>query len=387
MDQGTISIFFALLRSAIRGTRLTGEEIGLYSDEKLADLIQLSKKHDVLHLLALGLQQNDLMPQNDDHLGKSVFKAVYRYEQLNYEFGRLCETLESAKIAFLPLKGSVLRKYYPEPWMRTSCDIDILVHPEDLETAISHLVEALQYEDGERATHDVSLYSPSGQHVELHFDLLEEGRANHAVDILKSVWDYTSLHDGTQYRYEMSDAFFYFYHVAHMAKHFEGGGCGIRSLIDLWLLERIDDAAPEARDALLEQGGLLKFANAARALAAVWLEGAAMSDRSLRMQDYILQAGIYGSMENRVALQQKKKGGKLGYIRSRLFVPYVILKRYYPILEKHRWLMPLMQVRRWFMLLNPRVAKRVKREMSINGNVERARVEELNSLLTDLNLH
>ena len=35
--------------------------------------------------------------------------------------------IKKVQIPFLPLKGSVIRQYYPEPWMRTSCDIDILV--------------------------------------------------------------------------------------------------------------------------------------------------------------------------------------------------------------------------------------------------------------------
>ena len=48
------------------------------------------------------------------------------------EYENLCSAFEKAQIPFLPLKGSVIRKYYPEAWMRTSCDIDILVHDEDV---------------------------------------------------------------------------------------------------------------------------------------------------------------------------------------------------------------------------------------------------------------
>ena len=44
-----------------------------------------------------------------------------------------CNALEKAQIPFVPLKGSVIRKYYPEAWMRTSSDIDVLVHKEDVE--------------------------------------------------------------------------------------------------------------------------------------------------------------------------------------------------------------------------------------------------------------
>lgn len=96
--------------------------------------------------------------------------------------------------------------------------------------------------------------------------------------------------------------------------------------------------------------------------------------------------GVYGSTDNRVALQQKKKGGRIGYVLSRIFIPYAKLKRYYPVLEKHRWLMPLMQIRRWFMLLNPDVAKMAKREMAINGNLAKTKTDEMNSFLDDIGL-
>ena len=46
--------------------------------------------------------------------------AIYRYEKINYELNRLRSALNEAQIPFIPLKGSVLRQYYPEPWMRTS---------------------------------------------------------------------------------------------------------------------------------------------------------------------------------------------------------------------------------------------------------------------------
>ena len=77
----------------------------------------------------------------------------------------------------MPLKGSVLRASYPQDWMRTSCDIDILVHREDLERAVELLVEKKQYRREVTNLCDVSLYAPSGVHLELHYDLVLENRS------------------------------------------------------------------------------------------------------------------------------------------------------------------------------------------------------------------
>lgn len=387
MDQRTIQILFALLRSAIRGTKLTEEENKLYSPELLSDLLKLSSKHDVVHLLVLGLKQNELIPKERSDIEQYIFQAVYRCERSTYEYDHLCVALEKAQIPFLPLKGSVIRKYYPEPWMRTSCDIDVLVRENDLQRAVSCLSDNLAYRSEAQNSHDVSMFSQSGVHIELHYNLVEDGRANNSSEILKSAWDMSAVRDGYAFWHEMSDKLFYFYHIAHMAKHFENGGCGIRPFIDLWILDGIQDADTEKRNELLHRGNLLKFAEAARTLSEVWFGDRKPDETTLQMQEFLLHGGIYGSTDNRVALGQKKKGGRLGYLLSRIFIPYTKLKGYYPILEKHRWLMPLMQVRRWFMLLKPDVAKMAKQEMSVNGKLSKTKSDEMNSFLDNIGLN
>ena len=315
MDQRAVELLFALLRSALGATATAEAEREGISSETVQALLKMAASHDVDHLLLLGLKKSGALPRECAGEEKRILKAIYRHEQLQYEYERLCEALEKAEIPFLPLKGAVIRGLYPEPWMRTSCDIDVLVHREDLERAILQLSEQLKYAEKERATHDVSLFSPSGVHVELHFDLVEEGRANNAIRILNTVWEKASLRENSSFWYEMTDEMFYFYHVAHMAKHFESGGCGIRPFLDLYLLDQTEGAKAK-RDELLAQGNLLKFTETARALSASWFGGAELDPLAEQMQDFVLHGGAYGSSENRVALQQKKKGGQWGYFVS-----------------------------------------------------------------------
>ena len=85
-------------------------------------LYKLSKAHDLAHLVGDALIKNDLIG-NDEikaKYQKQVMIAIYRYEKINYELNHLRSALNEAQIPFIPLKGSVLRQYYPEPWMRTS---------------------------------------------------------------------------------------------------------------------------------------------------------------------------------------------------------------------------------------------------------------------------
>ena len=384
MSQENTKELFVLLRSAIRGEKLT--EKNSYSLEQLYGLLKISSKHDLDHFLALGLKQNELISQKDIEIDKCILKAVYRYEQLNYEYKNLCDIFEAKGIPFIPLKGSVIREYYPEPWMRTSCDIDILIHTDDIERASALLVDECGYTFERKGSHDVSFLAPNNMHIELHYDLIEEGCANLSAEVLASVWENTVVRAGFEYWYEMTDEMFYFYHIAHMAKHFEEGGCGIRPFIDLWILDNIEGVDHFKRDELLKKGNLLKFAESVRKLSRVWFGSEKRDSVSQQIESYILCGGVYGSTQNRVIIQQQKHGGRLKYAFSRIFIPYDTIKFHYPILEKHRWLTPIMEVRRWCKLIFCGRIRHSLRELKYNGDISTEDALATQHFLNDIGL-
>lgn len=386
MNQDVAKLMFALIRSGVCGSNITAEEKSIYREEILPELAMTAQNHDVLPLLVAGLKQNGLIEAEYEFLGDEILKAGYRCEKLDRVFNDICTVLEQTQIPFIPLKGSVIRNDYPEPWMRTSCDIDVLVHNTDLERAIEALTTQLHYERKTRSTHDVGLVTPNGISVEIHFDLLEEERANNAQVWLDQVWDYVSLRENSQYCYEMTDAFFYLHHIAHMAKHFENGGCGIRPFIDIMVLRERKSADIESRNALLKKSGLLQFAQMMEEMTRIWFEGEEPTGVFRQIQEFILNGGTYGTIAQRVLMQQKDRGGKIRYLFSRMFVPCEKLKRYYPILEKHPYLVPVMQVRRWGMLLSPGVGMMAKQEMRVNSKMQQKQVEEMRDFLKKVGL-
>lgn len=386
MDQRTIQILFALVRSAICGTELTEEERNSCSFELIQDLLKISDKHDITPILAMGLKQNKLVSEENSDIGKQILKAVYRYERLRHEYENLCNALEKAEIPFLPLKGSVIRKYYPEAWMRTSCDIDILVHKADTEKATQLLLNEYGYTKKGESSHDISLFTPSNTHIELHYGLVEDGIVNKSSDILNTVWDSAIRREGFLFWHEMPDEMYYFYHIAHMAKHFENGGCGIRPFIDLWILDNIQEANIENRNKLLEQGELLKFAHVARKLSRIWFEDEEYDAVCKQMDDYILRGGVYGNNENRVIVQQQKTGGRFKYALSKIFIPYEVIKFYYPILQKYKWLTPIMEIRRWGKLIFCGHLKNSAKELQYNSTISNAEAQNVQNFLNSIGL-
>ncbi len=387
IEKDTSYILFSILRSVFHEKPMCDADKSLVTKDILQKVMQAAKKHDIAHLAALGVLRNALVEESEKtKFQRITYMAVYRHEKRQYELGLVCDALEKAKIQFIPLKGSVLQKYYPEPWMRTSCDIDIFVHKEDIERAASYLSENLQYVRYTQSPHDIAFCSPRDVHVELHYDLVEESYGAASSKILKDVWQRVAPKKGATWQYEMTDEMFYYYHIAHMAKHFEGGGCGIRPIIDLWILDKINMADTEKRRALLQMGEKLRFAEAAQALSRVWLENAQPSPLAEKMQNYILYGGVYGNKENKIALQQQKKGGKMRYVFSRIILPYDRMKSHYPILEKYPWLTPAMHVRRWGRNIFGRRAKRTWHELSYNQSLTKTQTEEMKKFLHEIGL-
>ena len=345
-------IFFALLRFEIAGVKLSDDVKNLITDDLLPSLFKLSKIHDLAHLIGDALDKNGLLIDGSNaqkFFIKERNLAIFRYERIKYEYDLIVKTLEQSGTKFVPLKGSVIRKYYPEPWMRTSCDIDILVKEAELDDIAKMLCETLGYSCPEQRTvNELSLFSSTGVHLELHYDLTEGD--NYGKNILSNIWDYTIQKEGLN-ECELIDPVFYFYHIAHMVKHFENGGCGVRFFLDLWLLNKDDKYIVSEREKYLKIDNLLQFANACENLSEIWFDEKQIDDLSVRLQDYILSGGVYGSLKNRVNVQQAKKGGKFKYILSRVFISKSKLQVKYPRLKKQPYLLPFYTVKRWFNLL------------------------------------
>lgn len=352
MDEVTMGLM-ALVKSEFYDSRLDPASFPDVSDHFLSKLFVLAQKHDLAHLAADALERHQMLP--DSAIGQSfrqeIYTAFYRFELLNFTFKAVCSELEAAQICFLPLKGAVMRKHYPEPWMRTSCDIDILVHKEDLPRAEERLIQALQFTRLGIGSHEITLQSPNGTRLELHYELVEENRANSSSYVLQQVWNHVHPISEHCSEHEMDESMFFFYHIAHMAKHFESGGCGIRTFLDLWLLLQSGVHTSEQTIKFLEQGNLSVFAVAAQRLVEVWFMDYPHDNTTQLMQSYILSGGIFGSLDQYFSVKQTRCGGKMNIITSRLILPYEKLKYQYPRLEKYPWLMPVYELIRAYELL------------------------------------
>lgn len=380
------SLTLTLLRRELTNTDIPMP--AAVDEQILQQAFRLSVRHDLAHMVGAALMRTGI---GQDYPIAAQFKrrqimAVYRYEHITYELNRMCASLEAAGIPHMLLKGAHLRRFYPAPEMRTSSDIDLLVKTEDLNRAVKLLTGEIGYTHIRRGAHDVLLLTPSGIHLELHYDLIEAEKYKAIREVLRNVWNSAVLLDGTAYGYTMSTEMLYFYHIAHMVKHFTEGGCGVRFFMDLWILEHRTPAFDrEKLEAMLARCNLHTFAGAARGLAEVWFSGAPHDQLTQDMAQFVLSGGVYGSVENRVHLR-RLENNRFRYLLSRIFLPYSTIKYQYPILQKHAWLLPFCEVHRWFRLLSKSTAKRIRYELNVNKFVSPESQAATRDLLSRLGL-
>lgn len=355
--------------------------------ETLRKVYNISRKHDLSHLVATALENTDNFEKNGE-IGKLLKKdyqiAIYRYSSMEYEYTRIIEAFSSAHIPYISLKGMVIKGLYPEAWMRTSCDIDILIKECDIDRAIKVLVDTLGYKKERKVYHDISFISPLKIHLELHFSIKEN---MHKLDyVLSQVWDYAIKTDETSSEYRLTNEFLFFHNIAHLAYHFASGGCGIRNVLDIWLMKKSLEIDETVFNKLLCESNLRCFYEEIIHLSESWFEGKSISELQERMSNYIIQGGAYGTRENSVIIRQNKLGGKTRFLINRIFPPYKQMRVRYITLNKIPILLPFYWiVRLCEAMFGKRRASHIA-ELNTSRNISNVKKEEIINLLKDLNV-
>ena len=126
-------LLLAMVRSTVCGEMLSDDVVQACTPKMLEEVCALARKHDLVHLVGQALSKKPAPASETLEKSKKIaMQAFMHYVQRSHEYAKICTVLEEAQIPYIPLKGTVLRDFYPEPWMRTSSDIDILIHKENL---------------------------------------------------------------------------------------------------------------------------------------------------------------------------------------------------------------------------------------------------------------
>lgn len=338
----------ALIRAAI-----TGEACALPDGFSIDQAAEKIGQHKIIGLafegaVKCGIDRNCATMQI---LFRQHYRYIIRHEQQMHMLKKLEAAFQENGIDYLPLKGTILKPIYPQPATRIMGDADILIREEQYDK-IKPVMEQLGFQEGAQADHELHWSHPQ-LHAELHRWMVPQ-RSLDLYRYFETGWTRAIPQSGTRYTFRLEDHFIYLF--VHYAKHYRGGGIGLRQLIDLWIYQRIN--AQMDMDYISNELAKLKltqfFENTQNMLAA-WFDGGVLDEKSAFMSEFIWNSGSWGTREahqTSEGLRKEKAAGsrvksRTQHILSVIFPPVRTLKTRYPVLEKAPWLLPVMWPVRW----------------------------------------
>lgn len=376
---------FDLLIKSIKKSVLNDDEEFALINIDYRSLLRISKFHDVSHLVYYALKDNNHFKECKEYceFKKCYDLALIRDVRRDYGLKLVKHVFKKIKKPFIILKGPNLLTLYPKSWMRTSADIDIFIKKDDL-TVVTNAFTKLGAGNLVDGAHHLSFDINGDIHIEIHYLLIEEKPFYKAYNYLINVWNNALLKDNDSYEYSLSLDDSYIYHIVHMAKHFINGGCGIRSIIDLYLINELLINDFDSVDCILKDIGLFEFKKQMSELAINWFN----NTNDLVIDDlglYIINGGIYGTIKQNVIVK-KTTNKRFLYYFKRIFLPFKMMKRKYYVLSDLPFLLPIFWIIRLFRLFKKGTRNKVLEEINAEKSINKSDVVKTKELLNKLGI-
>lgn len=350
-----------LMACALQGVSAQEE---ILTDADLKQLLIMARKHSVASMVCMALEKTAVFANADEAAKKQWLeaknKAIRKNMLLDAERKAILHELEIQGIWYMPLKGSILKDWYPKPGMREMADNDILFDASKRKE-VKAIFQGRGYtvKGYNKSNHDEYEKPPIynfEMHVELYhkiYDTLNEKYADVKQRLIPDA--------EVPYRFHFTPEDFYVFVIAHAYKHYSSSGTGIRTLADIYIMnQKLGGTLNwEYVDSELRGLGIFSYEHESRELAqklfgiAELPTEANLSEAEQQMLAYYLGASTYGTIENRTLNQMQKlqpDGGaitahtKRKYLLSRIFPGREWCEAYAPTVYKYPVLLPFFWV-------------------------------------------
>lgn len=343
---------------------------------------KLSERHKVTPLVASAVVNCDTADDDVKKVfRKELFRCAARYSAQEKEAEELTEIFVREKIKHNFLKGMKVARFYDNPDMRFMLDMDVYIEPSRVEDVKKILEDRGYVYDNYEDEKDAGYVKKPFLNFELHKELKYD--YDKGYEYYKGAFE-RLVPSENGYTMNMTNEDFYVYILSHAAHHFEKAGTGIKTVVDHFYLKRklkpLCDA--ELLKDSLEKTGLSLFSERMDALCEYWF-GTAQGDASLdEMGEYIILSGVFGNETNDYLsgiIRGDYTEKKSSYFLARLFLPYKLMKKRYPILKKLPFLLPLMWVIRFFSALTDKnkYTQEAQKVNSVDSGIKDERIEFL----------
>jgi hypothetical protein len=271
------------------------------------------------------------------------------------------EAFREGGVATVEIQGTKIKPLYPRPEWRTMSDIDFIVRPADMPKA-KLILEKLGYSCHEAHRVEIHGHRLPNINIELHPEFFWE--ESEYRQVLHSPFE-TVGQDG---QCDLNTV--YLYNILHIAKHYFGGGCGIRRVLDVYYLNRKYGQIIDRKwiQNALERVNAAEFAASLSNLAEVWFGNAEQELPENEMASYIVNSGIHGHRPNELKHRLEKtfdstvRFARTKYLLRRFLGVGGEMRKKYPLLRRYPILYPFCWLHRSFRALQPERRKRIRKE-------------------------
>lgn len=254
-------------------------DLSLHSDKRIkldtsADfswdkMISIADKHGVLSIMYDTLMhEKSISDEWKKFVTKKSQQNVMQQYRLLFLSRYLLELFKKNGIRACLLKGSAVAFYYPQPELRKSGDVDIVLQDKNtLEVARELLLKCgFQLEEEQLTNHHLTFLSKEGIAIELHSMLAEpfdNKKLNSYMDrvLLECEIEYVNVMNANLRT--LKRPYFAFHLLLHMLQHFLRSGFGLKLLCD-WVLFWQEETSKEDRECylrLVNEAGVKAFSD------------------------------------------------------------------------------------------------------------------------------
>lgn len=336
--------FLYVISCAFNGTKPD-----FWDDINCDKFLCLSKEHQMFSTIYPLVSDIDGFPREQlDNFRNLYMNYLRQTLVLSNEKNAVFSELSRRKIRYMPLKGSILKRYYPKESMRQMGDIDLL-YDSQFRDEVEKIMSQRGYTNFSSGENSDDYSNKSNCIFEFHRTLFfKESKFNFTFD---NLWENATVNNDNPCEYLMDINNLYLHSVCHMYKHYMYGGCGIRFLADIYLMLRQDNNNLDWDfiNEKLNDYNILNFEIKSKELAFAIFEQNELTQSQLNFLNTFLTFGIFGNEENRVTFKVNEyaKGRKIDsavtkrYMFYRLFPPKKKMYEDYRYLEKHKYLLPV----------------------------------------------
>lgn len=329
------------------------------------ELFRLSSALGVASIIGYTLNKSNI---NNANFEKAIFKSINKYERLSNARKEIDELFNDS-FKYLYIKGLTISKYYDEPYLRYSADLDIVVEEKQYETAYELLLKK-GYKIIRRDKQEITLVNNNGIMIDLH--------RYYTLDSDNFELLYKDCFNDT---HELDINYNYVFNLIHCLKHFRTGILSYKFFVDLYYLRsKIDNNITQE---LLKSLGLIKFNDCLNSYLDCILGNKDYDNNDLKIENFIFDYANDLGNKNRVLINSYGKS-KVSYMLSRLFIPYELICEEYPILKKHKVLLPIYYVKRIVRISSGYRAKYAFEELRNSSESSKDKIAQMHQFINDM---